>query len=50
MRRWVGLIEGSSDINGLELNQRDALAVVEEDLLIRANGRSHLMVIEMKRE
>ncbi|MEH6947842.1 pirin family protein [Bacillus sp. JJ634] len=40
-------IEGSSTINELTLNARDALEIVEEDIHIQANETSHVLVIEM---
>ncbi|AZV41732.1 pirin [Peribacillus asahii] len=40
-------IEGSSTINELTLNARDALEIVEEDIHIKANDTSHVLVIEM---
>lgn len=43
-------IEGESNINGVSLNQRDALEIVEEDIEIKAKETSHIMVIEMEKE
>lgn len=43
-------IEGNSTINNLELNERDALEIVEEDILIKADKKSHVLVIEMKKQ
>lgn len=43
-------IEGDSIINSLELNERDALEIVEEDIIIKANKKSHILVIEMKKQ
>ena len=40
-------IEGSSSVNGVELDERDALEIVEEDVEIRPSTTSHLLVIEM---
>ena len=42
-------IEGESDINGLEINERDAVEIVEEDILIKSKKASHILVIEMKK-
>ena len=42
-------IEGSSIINGIELNQKDALEIVEENIKIEAKENSHFLVIEMKK-
>lgn len=43
-------IEGSSKINDVELNMRDALEIVEENITITAEETSHILVIEMKKE
>lgn len=43
-------IEGNSTINNLELNERDALEIIEEDILIKADKKSHVLVIEMKKQ
>lgn len=40
-------IEGQANINGLALDERDALESVEESLTITALTDSHLLVIEM---
>lgn len=42
-------IEGTSLINGIELSDRDGLEVVEEDMTIRAEKTSHILLIEMKK-
>lgn len=42
-------IEGQSDINGLEINERDGLEIVEEDISIKSKKTSHILVIEMKK-
>ena len=42
-------IEGSSDINGVTLDTRDALEIVEEDIVIEAIEKSHILVIEMEK-
>lgn len=43
-------IEGNSNINGIELNMRDGLESVEEDLEIKAIEKSHFLVIEMRKD
>lgn len=43
-------IEGSSLINHLELVDRDALEIVEEDILIHANETSHFLILEMNKQ
>jgi quercetin 2,3-dioxygenase len=43
-------IEGSSTINDIELNDSDALEIVEEEILIQAKENSHILILEMKKE
>jgi quercetin 2,3-dioxygenase len=43
-------IEGTSTINGIELNDRDGMEIVEEDILIKAEKTSHNLIIEMKKQ
>ena len=43
-------IEGSSEINDTLLNDRDALEIVEEDIIIKAKDTSHVLMIEMKKD
>ena len=40
-------IEGTSTINGVVLNARDAMEIKEENITILANELSHFLVIEM---
>ena len=47
---YLVLIEGWADINGLVLEERDALEIVEEDISIQAKSSSHILLIEMKKE
>lgn len=42
-------IEGNSIINNIELNEKDALEIVEEDIKINSNENSHFLIIEMKK-
>lgn len=42
-------IEGSSDINGVDMNTRDGLEIVEEAITIKSKGKSHYLIIEMKK-
>lgn len=46
---YVVLIEGDADMNQNHLFTRDALESVEETLEIKANSKTHLLVIEMKK-
>lgn len=42
-------IEGTSVINGIELSDRDGMEIVEEDITIKAEKNSHILLIEMKK-
>jgi quercetin 2,3-dioxygenase len=42
-------VEGGSVVNEVELDERDALEIVEEDVVVRAATTSHVLVIEMAR-
>lgn len=42
-------IEGTSDINNIVLNMRDALEITEEDIKIKALETSHFLIVEMKK-
>ncbi len=42
-------IEGTSVINGIELNDRDGMEIVEEDITIQSENTSHILLIEMKK-
>ncbi|WP_291570273.1 pirin family protein [Clostridium sp. UBA4548] len=42
-------IEGISSINGIDLNQRDAMEIVEENIRLKAKSLSHLLIIEMEK-
>lgn len=46
---YIVQIEGSSEINDINLSERDAMEVVEENLKIKALENIHLLVIEMKK-
>lgn len=42
-------IEGSSNINKHNLNAKDALEIIEENITIKAHENSHIIIIEMKK-
>lgn len=42
-------IEGVSEVNGISLNNRDALEIIEENIVIKAKDTSHILIIEMKK-
>ncbi len=43
-------IEGTSTINDITLDMRDAMEIVEEDIKINADEKSHFLVVEMKKQ
>lgn len=43
-------IEGSSAINGIELDLRDAMEIIEEDITIKATETSHILLIELEKQ
>ncbi|WP_454055375.1 pirin family protein [Clostridium sp. Marseille-Q7071] len=43
-------IEGTLLVNEVELNERDGMEIVEEDILIKAKETSHIIVLEMKKQ
>ena len=46
---YLVLLEGEATVNGIRMNMRDALEIVQEDLIISAETEAHLLVIEMAR-
>lgn len=43
-------VEGEAQINGIELEARDAMELVEEDIKIVSKTKAHVLVIEMKKQ
>lgn len=43
-------IEGSSNINNVSLTAKDGLEISEEEITIKANQTSHILLIEMNKE
>ena len=43
-------IEGHSKINNIELNEKDAMEIISEDIEINAQENSHLLLIKMKKQ
>ncbi|MEW9097218.1 MAG: pirin family protein [Clostridiaceae bacterium] len=43
-------IEGISIINDIQLNDRDGLEIIEEDILIKAKETSHILILEMNKQ
>lgn len=43
-------IEGISQINGVQMMERDGMEIVEEELLIQAQTTSHFILIELNKE
>lgn len=46
---YLVILEGSATINDIHLNEKDALEVIEENLLIHTEQNTHLLMIEMKK-
>ncbi|KNF07570.1 pirin-like protein [Gottschalkia purinilytica] len=42
-------IEGNSTINNIDMNSKDAMEIIEEDIHIKSIETSHLLLIEMKK-
>ena len=42
-------IEGKSNINGITLNERDAMEIANENIKIKAEVLSHFLVVEMRK-
>jgi len=47
---YLVLIEGQAEINQQSLIERDALEIVEEEILIKATTPSHVLIIEMAKQ
>lgn len=43
-------IEGTSSINDVQLTAQDGLEIIEEEILIKAEETSHILLIEMKKQ
>jgi len=46
---YLVLIEGEAEIAGHTLQTRDALEIVEEDILIIPKEEAHVLLLEMKK-
>lgn len=44
---YMVMIEGAANVNGLSMNMRDGLEIVEEDVTITPKDSAHILVIEM---
>jgi redox-sensitive bicupin YhaK (pirin superfamily) len=42
-------IKEQSNINGITLNERDAMEIIEENIKIKAEVLSHFIIVEMKK-
>lgn len=43
-------IEGTSTINDITLDSRDAMEIVEENITLHANETSHVLIVEMEKQ
>jgi len=46
---YLVLIEGKADINGINLNAKDALEIVEENITIKTDNVAHILILEMEK-
>ena len=44
---YLVLIEGEADINGIKMNMRDGMEIIEETITITPKDKAHILVIEM---
>jgi redox-sensitive bicupin YhaK (pirin superfamily) len=44
---YLVLFEGEATVNGIRMNERDALEIVKEDISITAEQEAHFVIIEM---
>ena len=44
---YLVMIEGSADINGVKVDMRDGMEIVEENITIKPDDMAHVLVIEM---
>jgi len=47
---YVVQVEGTSDINGQDMQEKDALEAVETDLKITASTKAHILFLEMGKD
>ncbi|MDR0827070.1 MAG: pirin family protein [Desulfovibrio sp.] len=45
---YMIMIEGSADISGIRVGMRDALEIIEDTVTIKAEDKTHILVIEME--
>ena len=46
---YLVLVEGTAEIGEHSLSMRDALEIVEENIVIKANETAHVLVLEMEK-
>ena len=44
---YLVLIEGEAEVNGVHMNMRDAMEIVEENVAVNALDTAHVLVVEM---
>lgn len=47
---YLTLFEGAINVNDVDMVERDALKIIEENIVIKASKKSHMMIIEMAKE
>ncbi len=44
---YLVMAEGAAEINGIQVNERDAMEIIEEDILIKPDASAHILILEM---
>lgn len=47
---YLALMEGTAIVNGISLQAKDALEIIEEDVLITTTENAHMLMFEMEKE
>lgn len=47
---YLVAIEGDMKVNGIDMHTRDAMEIVEEDIVLEAGTDSHVLIIELKKD
>jgi len=47
---YLALLEGKATVENIHLNMRDALEIIEQDVQITADQKSHMLILEMPLE
>ena len=47
---YLAVAEGEAIVNGISLTARDAMEIIEEDIVIKTEKGTHVLLMEMKKE